>query len=308
MSDFIGSGNPIRVVYKKNDAGVNDDDDDEDPDDNHDDDEDDDPPSSPTLPTRLTGKPHAFGGAILSPKHAREITPNHCLQISASIAEQSRTSSVPYTVWITEAWRVLGWAEPSAALFWEMATLYHALYLAAKDDGSSHPYPHGSAGSSRQTHPYGTNHPRSRAGSFPPSLFHSESSSIHSGMSTHATNMSTKKHISTTISAKELPVWLVGTFLLLHCEDFAIARNLSGDDERRFFSVDATSGTSNRTNATTSNTPGTNALDFTTLFQQSGLSPRYVNSNPIGIQSAGLEIQPPPFFYSTCPCILFLYL
>jgi TBCC domain-containing protein 1 len=201
------------------------------------------------------------------------------LQISASIAEQSRTSSVPYTVWITEAWRVLGWAEPSAALFWEMATLYHALYLAAKDDGSMHPhpYPHGGSSSRQQSQPYGGGggggNPRSRAGSFPPSLFHSESSSIHSGMSTHATNMSTKKHISTTISAKELPVWLVGTFLLLHCEDFAIARNLSGDDERRFFSVDATSSSSSRN---TSSALGTNALDFTTLFQQSGLSPRYV--------------------------------
>lgn len=35
-------------------------------------------------------------------------------------------------------------------------------------------------------------------------------------------------------SAKELPVWLVGMFLLLHCEEQAFRRNVSGEDERRF--------------------------------------------------------------------------
>jgi hypothetical protein len=71
----------------------------------------------------LTAKPHAFAGAVLSPKHARELTPSLCLAIASALAEQSyRKTAVPYTLWITEAWRVLGWAEPSAALFWEMAS------------------------------------------------------------------------------------------------------------------------------------------------------------------------------------------
>ena len=39
---------------------------------------------------------------------------------------------------------------------------------------------------------------------------------------------------STAASAKELPVWLVGMFLLLHCEEEAFWRNVSGEDERRF--------------------------------------------------------------------------
>lgn len=73
----------------------------------------------------LTAKPHAFAGAVLSPKHARELTPSLCLAIASALAEQSyRKTAVPYTLWITEAWRVLGWAEPSAALFWEMASTF----------------------------------------------------------------------------------------------------------------------------------------------------------------------------------------
>ncbi|KAL7543773.1 hypothetical protein ACHAXR_013086 [Thalassiosira sp. AJA248-18] len=36
-----------------------------------------------------------------------------------------------YTVWITEAWNILKWSEPSAALFWEMATMFHTLYVAS---------------------------------------------------------------------------------------------------------------------------------------------------------------------------------
>lgn len=77
----------------------------------------------------LTAKPHAFAGAVLSPKHARELTPSLCLAISSALAEQSyRKTAVPYTLWITEAWRVLGWAEPSAALFWEMASKFIVFY------------------------------------------------------------------------------------------------------------------------------------------------------------------------------------
>ena len=62
----------------------------------------------------LTAKPHAFAGAVLTPKHARELTPTMCLAITSALAEQAyRKDAIPYTSWITEAWRVLGWSEPS---------------------------------------------------------------------------------------------------------------------------------------------------------------------------------------------------
>ena len=83
----------------------------------------------------LTAKPHAFAGAVLSPKHAKELTPSLCMAIASALGEVAYGNQkpvVPYTLWITEAWRVLGWAEPSAALFWEMATMYHTLFLAGR--------------------------------------------------------------------------------------------------------------------------------------------------------------------------------
>ena len=66
-----------------------------------------------TTSENLTAKPHAFAGAILTPKHARELTPSLCLAITSALAEQAyRKDAIPYTSWITEAWRVLGWSEP----------------------------------------------------------------------------------------------------------------------------------------------------------------------------------------------------
>jgi hypothetical protein len=57
----------------------------------------------------LTVKAHAFTGAVLTPKHARELTPSLCLAITSALAEQAyRKDAIPYTSWITEAWRVLG--------------------------------------------------------------------------------------------------------------------------------------------------------------------------------------------------------
>ena len=65
----------------------------------------------------LTAKPHAFAGAILTPKHARELTPSLCLAITSALAEQAyRKDAIPYTSWITEAWKVLGWSEPRYVL------------------------------------------------------------------------------------------------------------------------------------------------------------------------------------------------
>ena len=193
----------------------------------------------------LTAKPHAFAGAVLSPKHARELTPSLCLAIASGLADQSyRKTAVPYTLWITEAWRVLGWGEPSAALFWEMATMYHTLYLAGRA--------------------YATDF--QETSNIPPILSCGSTSSMGSG-NTHYTmgggtgggsvggNIDKRKYTSTSASAKELPVWLVATFLLMHCEEMAYQRNLSALDDRRM-------------NATTLSDPLMNLLKYP------GLSPR----------------------------------
>lgn len=163
----------------------------------------------------LAAKPHAFCGAVLSPKHARELTPSLCLAIASGLADQSyRKTAVPYTLWITEAWRVLGWGEPSAALFWEMATMYHTLYLAGRA--------------------YATDFHASS--NIPPILSCGSTSSMGSG-NTHYTMTGSvsgaKKLSNSSASAKELPVWLVATFLLMHCEEMAYQRNLSALDDRR---------------------------------------------------------------------------
>ena len=169
----------------------------------------------------LTAKPHAFAGAVLSPKHARELTPSLCLAIASGLADQSyRKKAIPYTLWITEAWRVLGWGEPSAALFWEMATMYHTLYLAGRA--------------------YATDFHETT--NIPPILSCGSTSSMGSGNThytmgggSHSGSVFDKKKFSssTSASAKELPVWLVATFLLMHCEEMAYQRNLSALDDRR---------------------------------------------------------------------------
>lgn len=203
--------------------------------------------SAAAMTTTLHCKPHAFAGAVLSPKHARELSPSLCLAISSALAEQAyRKNAVPYTLWITEAWRVLGWAEPSAALFWEMATLYHTLYLAGRAHASDY---------------HEANH-------IPPILSCGSTSSMGSGATHHTDRPMTafdKKKYATTASAKELPTWVVGTFLLLHCEDMAFLRNLSGQDERRFY------GSSPGSEPVLKNTAN---VDFTSLLKHPSLSPR----------------------------------
>jgi TBCC domain-containing protein 1 len=149
----------------------------------------------------LTVKPHAFGGAVLSPKHARELNPSLCLNIVTALSSEfSRKAVVPYTLWITEAWRVLGWAEPSAALFWEMATMYHTLYLAARIESGD---------------------------VIPPILSCGSHSSMGSVTPIEQHGRINKQKYTTT--AKDLPVWLIGTFLLLHCEDSTYAFEESSD-------------------------------------------------------------------------------
>jgi len=68
-------------------------------------------------------------------------------------------------------------------------------------------------------------------------------------------------------SAKELPVWLISMFLLVHCEMEAFLRCTSGEDERRFSSSDSPS-------SPTSGGEGRSSLDFTALLQHKSLSPR----------------------------------
>jgi len=218
------------------------------------------PPAPPSMNTRLTAKPHAFAGAVLSPKHARDLSPALCMAITSSLAEQNHNkATVPYTLWITEAWRVLGWAEPSAALFWEVATMYHTLQVAGRDWEQQ--YPGG----------FGGQH-------IPPILSCGSTSSLTSG-ATNATERAAleqhnKKKFSSAVSAKELPVWLVGTFLLLHCEEFARQRSLSGEDERRYYGTTASSKTADEAAAVLAG--GASRIDFTSLFKHQGLSPRYV--------------------------------
>jgi Tubulin binding cofactor C len=192
-----------------------------------------------------------------------ELTPSLCLQIASALADLNasstakKRSSVPYTVWITEAWRVLGWAEPSAALFWEMATMYHSLRLANQEASmllrSVHHLipPILSCGSTSSLGSHGTTADRTP---------------------TNASSMKKNARLHSVVSAKELPLWLVSTFLLLHCEECALQRNLSGHDERRFqqhVAVDtaskASSSTSGKNNA---------SMDFNTLLHYPSLSPR----------------------------------
>ncbi|CAB9514354.1 TBCC domain containing 1 [Seminavis robusta] len=199
----------------------------------------------------LAAKPHAFIGAILSPKHARELTPSLCLAITSALAEQAyRKDAIPYTSWITEAWRVLGWSEPSAALFWEITTMYHTLYLANRAHASDF----------------------QEANHIPPILSCGSTSSMGSGTTHHTDRPLSfdKKKLSTSASAKELPVWLVGTFLLLHCEEMAFLRNLSGQDERRFYGKNNSSGP--ETGMT--NPAASGKVDFSSLLKHPSLSPR----------------------------------
>lgn len=105
------------------------------------------------------------------------------------------------------------------------ATMYHTLYLAGRA--------------------YATDF--HETSNIPPILSCGSTSSMGSG-TTHYTmgggtgttgssvggsGFDKKKYSSTSASAKELPTWLVATFLLMHCEDTALSRNLSSLDDRR---------------------------------------------------------------------------
>ena len=250
---------------------------------------------------QLTAKPHAFAGAVLNPKHARELTPKTVLTITHTLglhaldnansyaasglnsnsadsrdndtangnanansnsngnAAKDNDAKVQYTVWITEAWRVLGWAEPSAALFWEMATMYHTLHVAArsieieemelpdiKEDDGGHwgiqrtlsqtipPILSCESSESMNSVENKKKDDGARRGESdsPSSGFHSPTNKRGPASGNDKKNAQINK--ASNASAKELPVWLVGMFLLLHCEEEAFWRNVSGEDEQRF--------------------------------------------------------------------------
>jgi len=276
--------------------------------------------------SQLTAKPHAFSGAVLNPKHARDLTPKVVLNITHTLGQHAlenanaysthgpnshsadsnnsyngngnangngngnnnkdnprsvegnvmaaNEAKVQYTVWITEAWSCLGWAEPSAALFWEMATTYHILHVAARsieveetempldgedgEDGegqymgiqrtlSQSIPPILSCGSSasmesienkkkeRRDRDVDDRSSPNRPGSpnaTSPVRGHNQLSPKKGGQNDKQKNPQNNK--ASAASAKELPVWLVGMYLLLHCEEGVFRRNVSGEDAQRF--------------------------------------------------------------------------
>lgn len=123
--------------------------------------------------------------------------------------------------------------------------MYHTLYLAGRAHASDY---------------QDANH-------IPPILSCGSTSSMGSGTTNQTDRPITfdRKKFSTTGSAKELPVWLVGTFLLLHCEEMAYLRNVSGQDERRFYG---------NSGAESVLATGQGKVDFSSLLKHPSLSPR----------------------------------
>jgi hypothetical protein len=219
-----------------------------------------------------------------------------------------------YTVWITEAWNILKWSEPSAALFWEMATMFHTLYVAslsARGGGSGGAVrelilgydvdravgPFGAvARSTSSQHPGASSTSDARHSSasantsldcIPPLFSCNSQSSMGSVRSASADPSSVldgrsrdqHSHANATPnrggsggmkparhSARELPVWLISMFLLVHCEDEAFLRCTSGDDDRRFADHVENSGGSSSS--------GDPTLDYAALLHNRSLSPR----------------------------------
>ena len=219
-----------------------------------------------------------------------------------------------YTVWITEAWNILKWSEPSAALFWEMATMFHTLYVAslsARGGGSGGVVrerilgydvdralgPFGAVARSTSAHQPGassTSDGRYSSASantsldcIPPLFSCNSQSSMGSVRSASADpssawdgrNRDQQSHANATPSreggggmkparhsARELPVWLISMFLLVHCENEAFLRCTSGDDDRRF------AGHAENMGGSSSN--GDPTLDYAALLHNRSLSPR----------------------------------
>ncbi len=251
---------------------------------------------------------------------------------------------VHYTVWITEAWRHFEWEEPSAALFWEMATMYYTLHVAARSiEVEEAEFPmHGEEDEQNGGHGagfYGIQ--RTLSQTIPPILSCGSSASMDSnpdqnqlpkdkerdggkdfgsskrkddkpssnkydvspGSDRYATDglssptnihkrgggggggggssssvgndkKNSQIHKASAASAKELPVWLVGVFLLLHCEEEAFWRNVSGEDEQRFDALMAKQRASSGVGDIWNSGLGGKGVDFGMLLMHPSLSSR----------------------------------
>ena len=180
-------------------------------------------------------------------------------QIASFSKEQQVASSenVHYTLWISMAWHLLGWAEPSASVFWEVATMFHTLYLASRRGNGQATL--NAASITNNVHPLQPRHhaysmlqtcgsnvsdksfgsDRGSVHSFNPSsismmspgsnadgIFRSSdrtiatnatTNSAASGSSIPTLPLKTLGQRHSSISAKELPLWFLSLQLCLYC-------------------------------------------------------------------------------------------
>jgi len=158
---------------------------------------------------------------------------------------------IHYTVWITCSWWVLGWAEPCASVFWEMATMFHTLYLAGRRGTipthnfsdfrtSSHPLNSSHSGKHNRVPSIGycgSNVSEKSFGSersFATTSHYSHVSGKQnvgngadgifrgggSGASSPVLALKTMGQRSRTTSAKELPLWLIGLCLFMYVVNY----------------------------------------------------------------------------------------
>jgi len=225
--------------------------------------------SSPSTPASPTGEhPH-------NQQHMQQQQQANPLSLlsTAEALESFASWRTHYTTWITEAWNILKWSEPSAALFWEMATMFHTLYVKSLSEsgggsggivrecifcGSSADVFDSGAGpfgavsrSTIMTHQASTSSANTGFDSIPPIYSCNSQSSMGSVRSAAVDTIGGPSPSSSSreggggsssgggpikparSSARELPVWLISMFLLVHCENYAFLRCMSCDDERR---------------------------------------------------------------------------
>ena len=279
-------------------------------------------PSTPGTSTPGTHSSSASGIATptdnqststIQPQHLGPINPTSLLS-TAEALESFSSWRTHYTLWITEAWNILKWSEPSAALFWEMATMFHTLYVASltirgggsgsevrnrvlglppQQQGSTSFTSGGSVASSsggdRGTVMKKIQTPSTSTTYIPPLLSCGSQSSMGSVRSVDplmgegrksqgdiSSSSQPTSHANTTSSrsggamkparhsAKELPVWLISMFLLVHTEMESFLRCTSGEDERRFSEHPSPGG----------DDAHGGSLDFQALLHHKTLSPR----------------------------------
>ena len=91
-------------------------------------------PATPTPRQAGTGTPGSAGSSA-GPDPSSVLLQLGSRPLILSTAESLESSPTGwrshYTTWVTEAWNVLRWAEPTATLFWEMSTMFHTLFVAS---------------------------------------------------------------------------------------------------------------------------------------------------------------------------------